>query len=234
VKYATFARTLNAFVEDVPMFGRLFRKKESGKLPGEVRTVVDKIMRFVVDEEFQNNSLPVEMRNSLYAGASIDIHSGQEVREFGRLPSNPIPVNGPIGEILYLSALRSKTNIPQMFHRLGTIGSIDVFETVAFDASSWEMLFFDFYHPRKSRIAPLNYHLDEPSMLLTGTNCRVDNFPLEIAEAAKKCANRILGMPTIHLDLKQPLLVENFVRPNRHLEKVIALSKSKFQIANSE
>ncbi len=38
--------------------------------------------------------------------------------EFGRTPTNPIPVNGPKGEMLYFQNIRTNDNKPLLFHRL--------------------------------------------------------------------------------------------------------------------
>ncbi|MES2436608.1 MAG: hypothetical protein V4519_01225 [Patescibacteria group bacterium] len=82
---------------------------------------------------------------------------------FGLMASNPIPVNGPIGEIKYIGRLRTKNNSALLFHRIGsvTIGAIanpiDVFETVSFDGKSWDILYFHPYHPRRSVKIPKGY-----------------------------------------------------------------------------
>lgn len=79
--------------------------------------------------------------------------------EFGS-ESNPIPVNGPTGEILYLNRLRSPSGVGFMFHRVGTLRRpvipypMDAFELVAVDGSCWHNLYFSMYHPRRSRQAP--------------------------------------------------------------------------------
>jgi len=41
-----------------------------------------------------------------------------------------------------------------LFHRLGAIDKVDVFEAVSFNGSEWFILFVDLYHPRRSRLAP--------------------------------------------------------------------------------
>jgi hypothetical protein len=56
---------------------------------------------------------------------------------FGTTPTNPIPVNGIIGEIAYMAGLRSKTGVGFYYHRLGSLTSapsknqIDKYELVA-------------------------------------------------------------------------------------------------------
>ncbi|MEZ5639939.1 MAG: hypothetical protein R3E92_22670, partial [Burkholderiaceae bacterium] len=41
-----------------------------------------------------------------------------------------------------------------LFHRLGAIGTVDVFEAVSFNGAEWFILFVDLYHPRRSRLTP--------------------------------------------------------------------------------
>ena len=79
--------------------------------------------------------------------------------EFG-CPTNPVPVNGPTGEVIYLNRLTAPSGVGFLFHRLGSVKAavipypVDVFELVASDASCWRALAFSMYHPRRSRKAP--------------------------------------------------------------------------------
>src|SRR3546814_6331822 len=54
---------------------------------------------------------------------------------FGFTETNPIPVNGPIGQLAYLSRLETQSGQRILFHRLGAIDKVDVFEAVTFDGS---------------------------------------------------------------------------------------------------
>ena len=53
--------------------------------------------------------------------------------DFGRVATNPIPVNGPLGEIKYLNRIRSSDGCGFIFHRIGSTqqfginGNIDIF-----------------------------------------------------------------------------------------------------------
>ena len=87
------------------------------------------------------------------AGADCDQIPGAQ-GPFGS-PSNPIPVNGPIGERKYLAKLRGQTGQPVMFHRKGSNFSstvatpVDTFEVVCMDGTQWTQLTFSPYHPRQ-------------------------------------------------------------------------------------
>ena len=120
------------------------------------------------------------------------------VGEFGSL-DNPIPVNGSIGEIKYLVKLRGKTAQSVMFHRLGSktskvVGrSVDCYEVVCLDGTQWGYLHFDFYHPRRSNLAPSGYILMPYIQKLGsdipfgfGCNGVVDNFPYGLPLVLRK------------------------------------------------
>jgi len=108
-----------------------------------------------------SNEHPLLVKMAL-AGADCDMLPNVK-GEFGYLPSNPIPVNGTVGEIKYLARLRCADNSGIIFHRLETIdmknidGSVDIFETVCIDGKHWSILFLNMYHPRRSRVAPKGY-----------------------------------------------------------------------------
>lgn len=118
---------------------------------------------------------------------------------FGTTPTNPIPVNGIIGEIVYMSSLRSKTGVGFYYHRLGSLSSppsnnpIDEYELVAGDASEWRNLFFDCYYPRRSikvpdglTRTPWNSLNDTLKVLFKlpcgGANIKINNFPIGLPD----------------------------------------------------
>jgi hypothetical protein len=103
---------------------------------------------------------------------------------------NPIPVDGPLGEIKYLARLRSQTGRPLLFHRVGNSASevtnhtLDIYEVVAADGTQWTTLFMDLYHPRASSLAPPGFTLRTGGLGLSrtgelgyGINQRVEDFP---------------------------------------------------------
>ena len=123
---------------------------------------------------------------------------------FGITPTNPIPVNGVVGELVYIFRLRSKTGVGFMYHRLGSFSSppsknpIDHYELVAVDASEWYDLYFDCYYPRRSMKVPTGLtvvpwsSLDDTLKMLSklplyGANIKVDNFPYGLPEVIESC-----------------------------------------------
>src|SRR5271170_4559145 len=80
------------------------RKAPSPSLSPEVQRIFEKVHRFLDDEAAQNNALPEDFRRTLAESPSCD-RIPNCFGEFGRTPTNPIPVNGPVGELIYLSRL---------------------------------------------------------------------------------------------------------------------------------
>ena len=122
-------------------------------------------------EEAQLNEVlkfpfPESIKNQISNKTPIDkLKNGSG--EFGRDPNNPIPVNGPTGEIKYLNRLRSKNNKPFIYHRIGSIVPknfdypIDAYELVSKDGEEWAVLFFDIYWPKRSTLYPKGLNISE-------------------------------------------------------------------------
>src|SRR5690606_30965701 len=105
--------------------------------------------------------------------------------EFGRTVTNPIPVNGPVGEVTYLSALTMADGRGIWAHRLGSRDRIDIFEVVSDDGKDWSLLYLTPYHPRKSKLVPRGFQFRETPRVhgIFATNQYVPDFPLSLHEA---------------------------------------------------
>jgi len=74
--------------------------------------------------------------------------------------TNPIPVNGPAGEVLYINRLRLPGSCGFMSHRTGPVSSplspmpLDRFELLSLNGEVWRVLYFSMYHPRRSTKCP--------------------------------------------------------------------------------
>lgn len=124
--------------------------------------------------------------------------------EFGRSPSNPIPVNGVEGERVYLQRLTSSDGQRLLYHRLGSVkspcaieGVVDEYEVVTFDGMSRLCLYFDMYYPRRSRRAPSGFSLrpwrtmsDFDKLMAKlgacGVNSRLERFPEDLPAALRE------------------------------------------------
>jgi hypothetical protein len=197
------------------------KRSRKTRVSGEVEAVYQEIDRLMDDERAQVDALPEPLRSKVLRGASCDEIPGA-IGEFGRDPRNPIPVNGPMGEIIYLSNLRTVTLDPIMFHRLGSAGHVDVYETVSVDGAMWDVLFFDLYHPRKSRRTPTGYQITdgvERNRLLSGAYEFVAAFPDQLPGAIANTTGRLFGLRMRPLRVREAVERFSFDRPAYHQRK---------------
>lgn len=158
---------------------------------------------------------------------------------FGSL-TNPIPVNGAIGELKYLGKLRGLTGRALFFHRVGSVkspasvNSVDLYEVVCMDGTQWNKLYFDIYHPRRSEKTPPNYTLkpfdknigmDIPYAY--GVNHLLDNFPYSLPDALIKLYGSSPG-ETFARRTKEILKEHNFARQNPNQEFHVSQLKKEF------
>lgn len=192
------------------------KKKSNDDLPGNVRDALFRLTSILNDDEKQNALMPDDFQKKCLVDGEIDISIGNNI-DFGRTPHLAIPVNGPLGELTYLSRLQTATGSRFFFHRLGSIKyesrNIDVFEIVSWNGALFDILYFDYYHNKKIEIAPSGYSFANRVEGLTGINQYIDKFPQNIYEATQALAKKILGAPLAnplmrHVDtskIKRPL-----------------------------
>jgi hypothetical protein len=203
------------------------RKDQGTSLSPEVEQIFEKALAFLDDEVAQNNALPENFRRVLAESPSCD-RIPNAFGEFGRTLSNPIPVNGPVGELVYLSRLETLNGSAIAFHRLGAFDEVDVFEAVSEDGRHWDVLYLSLYFARKSKQAPSGYHMMTDKArraLIRGTTLHVDSFPNGIWSATLECTKRLIGIPIGDTRLKAIEARTDLVRPRKHIE---ALSQLEF------
>lgn len=153
---------------------RLFRKEERGR--PDIVDLFDRLAAFLNDDDAQNAATTPMILERMREGGETDIVPGAS-GEFGRCPTSPIPVNGPIGELTYLSRLTTLRGEKVFFHRLGSVGTIDAFELVSQSGSSWGILYLDMYHARKTRLVPKGYRMQPKMALIRGITTWSKGFP---------------------------------------------------------
>ena len=121
---------------------------------------------------------------------------------FGKCLTNPIPVNGPVGEIVYLNRLLAPSGCCFFFHRIGSQVAppyphpVDAYELLALDGSHRVKLFFAMYHPRRSQLVPDGLHRTSwnrmnsvarlaAKMPVFGTSEPVHDFPWGLPEVVR-------------------------------------------------
>lgn len=170
----------------------------------QIQAAIAKIKMIQDDEHAQNMMLNDYMLAEIAKNPECDVIPGSEGK-FGYNPSNPIPVNGAIGELAYLSKLRTLNGERLFFHRIGSVGNAtDMFEAVTFSGSEWFVLYLKMYFPRRSRQAPEGFALSSEPCCFTGFTQRCANFPLDFVEV--KVANSGNGLNAAYapISLVQP------------------------------
>jgi hypothetical protein len=203
------------------LFGRGTRTPVDLGWPPEVEAFYEELYQFMQDEDAQNARLPEPLRAMVAAAPKCDEIPGAR-GEFGRIFSNPIPVNGPIGELIYLTNLQSRSGQFLLFHRLGSIKNVDIYETVGMDASGWDIMFLNFYYPGKSLRAPKGYRVAtgrDRQHAFSGTNTLVEGFPTDLHKAIT-ATNEQLGLPFGAPLVRFALERTTFMRPPGHAAAV--------------
>lgn len=141
-------------------FSNLFGgKKEDPALTA----ALDHIHRIIDDEKYQLELINPVMMEKIKSAPSFD-QDPKGTGPFGMSENNPIPVNGPLGELAYLSRIETLRGERLLFHRVGAVNTIDVFEAVTFSGSEWFVFFLDFYP--KNQISSA---MSLPQNMLSGT-----------------------------------------------------------------
>ena len=200
-------------------WGRIFGKKET--TPPELKKVFKKLDIMLNDDNEQNimlsQILPSIFIDKMNAGGYVDVVPNAH-GDFGKCTTNPIPVNGQLGEITYLSRLLTLTGEKIFFHRLGSIDSIDIFEIVSQSGSVWDILYVDLYHTKKTKLTPSGYQFQFKTMLIRGVTDYVEKFPQSFYEILCQEALTFFGIPIVaDPDVKR---IVNLQRPVEQYEKI--------------
>lgn len=175
----------------------------------------ERISEILTSDDMQIRILGPDVYGRLSALSAIDKVPNPE-GEFGIALGNPIPTNGPIGSLSYISSMTTEAGSRLLFHRIKAHGNIDVFEYVSMDSSSWGYLFVDMYHSRKSKILPKGFVKPPGSQQLTGFNHMWDSFPYYFGEQKQKLPSdiRLLYAPTSSIE--KEMVGRKYIRPELH------------------
>lgn len=191
-------------------------KKEDPAL----KAALDHIHRIIDDEKYQLELINPVMMEKIKSAPSFD-QDPNGTGPFGMSENNPIPVNGPLGELAYLSRIETLRGERLLFHRVGAVNTIDVFEAVTFSGSEWFVFFLDFYHPRRSRALPEGFRFTKDVPQFSGFNNFCDNFPYDFAEMKQSQQESGLSMAYIALSkVTEQIKQQAFKRPLAHKAKL--------------
>lgn len=196
-------------------FSKLFGKPKDDPL----KSAMQAIYRMIDDEDHQNSMLPDPIAQVIKGGLSCDVIPGA-TGPFGLDPSNPIPVNGAIGELAYLSRLETAQGERLLFHRIGAVDKLDVFEAVTYSGSAWYVFFVDMYHPRRSRRAPEGFVIASEPRQFSGFHNFCEDFPYDFVKAKQASADllRLGYIPLSHVT--DQIDRRAFTRPLSHKAKL--------------
>lgn len=198
-------------------FSNLFGGNKEEKA---LRDAFAQIHRILDDEQFQLELVHPAMRAMLESAPAYDKDPNGS-GPFGFTETNPIPVNGPIGQLAYLSRLETQLGQRILFHRIGAIDTVDVFEAVTLNGDEWFILFLDFYHPRRSRLAPAGFQIAKEVAQFSGFHKFCDNFPYDFIE--KKASENESGLSIAYIPISKvsnQLQNRVFNRPLAHKAKL--------------
>lgn len=185
-----------------------------------LQEALGQIRRIMEDEEYQLDMLNPVMKELIKSSPAYD-RDPNGSGPFGFSATNPIPVNGPVGQLAYLSRLETNKGERVLFHRIGAIDKIDVFEAVTFSGSEWFVFFTDLYHPRRSRLTPEGFRFTSAVPQFCGFHKFCENFPYDFPE--KKASERESGLSIAYIPLGRVTdQIENkaFQRPLAHKAKL--------------
>ena len=174
-----------------------------------------KIEQLLTNDDFQIRALGPQLYSEFSSMSGIDQHRNAE-GEFGKSFKNPIPTNGPIGSISYLSNLSVEKGHRITFHRVNTIQKIDAYEYVSLSGSEWGFLFLDMYHSRKSRKIPDGFIKQDGPHQFIGFNHFWDDFPFGFAEQKSKVPSDLRLLYSSIDSISREMSGRNYVRPEVH------------------
>ncbi len=166
------------------------------------------------DEEVQNGNLDDSLQSILKQNECNRACSPG----YGFSPSDPIRVNGPLGEQLYIAMLRGMDGQAVIGHRLGSLKQLDIFEVATSDFTQWAVLVFDMYYLSKDTVAPAGFIIDPSGIrTLTATNRFMAHFPSNFYSELIDAVSEQIGFPLVNT-LLSDIQSDGITRPEAHQE----------------
>jgi hypothetical protein len=179
-----------------------------------VRGMFAKMNNMLHDEEIQNGNLDDSLQSILKQNECNRACSPG----YGFSPSDPIRVNGPLGEQLYIAMLRGLDGQAVIGHRLGSLKQLDIFEVATSDFTQWAVLVFDMYYLSKDAVAPAGFIIDPSGIrTLTATNRFMAHFPSNFYSELIDAVSEQIGFPLVNT-LLSDIQSDGITRPEAHQE----------------
>jgi len=166
------------------------------------------VTEFMTSDKLQNLCYPYSLFSTMQFDAD-EWYIWELTPLFGRVESEPILVNGPLGSIAYISCLRTLDGSRMCGHCLGRIQTgveqkrtLTVYELLSENEDNWDVLYFDESFTSKMRWQfPLGYAFCEDGILPSATTYFLRMFPRSAFESVLRsieemtpysCANPFL------------------------------------------
>ena len=206
----------------------LYRPDSNQKNQSDLNSNFEKVFQLLMDDNLQIRLLPESFRSRLKKNVS-----GRDFgNDFGTSISNPIRVNGVLGEVTYITKLRTPDGRGVIGHRIFSVGEIDVYELTTLDLSSWFVLYFDMYWDSKDNLTPAGLVFGLPEgPALSAVNKTVPEFPANFWNILRNETVSMIGFPAIRPSIKQDLSKGPINKPKAHINQLNSiwreLNKSK-------
>jgi len=204
-------------------FGKGGGPTKDAHLDPEVKKIFEKIERLLQDDEVQLELVEPRMKEILRRAPYYD-RDPNGTGPFGLCKTNPIPVNGPVGELAYLSKLLTEGGERILFHRIGAVDNIDIFEAVTFSGAQWAIFFLDLYHPKKSKLAPAGFKLSPNVCQFSGFHQLCPDFPYDFMEMKDREGLKMAYMAMGNIIEK--IRTKAYQRPSVHKMKLELLGSA--------
>jgi len=179
--------------------------------------IFEKVYLTLHEDAKQNGLYPES-----YASCLQENEPGRGISdEYGRCIDDPVRVNGPLGELTYISRLMNKNGVGFIGHRLGSMHGVDIFEIVSEDFEDWDLIYFDMYWLSKDLIAPDGLELVTDGVWpggasgISATNNFLAHFPNDFWPNLMQTTNALLNFPAVKTNLKH-LNTNDRMRPSWH------------------
>lgn len=148
------------------------------------------VHEFMISDKLQNLCYSYAQYSAMEHNAD-DWYIWELTPLFGRVESEPILVNGPLGSISYISCLRTQDGFRMCGHCLGSMQygtdpkrTLTVYELISENHDHWDVLYFDESFTSKVRWQfPLGYTFCEESVLPAATTYFLRMFPRYIFQS---------------------------------------------------
>ncbi|MEM9601961.1 MAG: hypothetical protein AAGA11_03805 [Pseudomonadota bacterium] len=154
----------------------IFRHRSQREAEAKLDQDIEEVNRLLEDPAHQLSMMPERVVEQARRNGRVDTVPGAS-GSFGTVPTNPIPVNGTVGAMAWLSRLQTRQGESLVFHRVGLLHGLEVYEALSLTRANWFLFFLDPVHLGASRQAPEGFRLMAEGRLFHGVGRLMPRFP---------------------------------------------------------